>query len=840
MVFHWNGSIIGNPIEFGSSYLAKDKSLWPNEFIVNNISPKKGFLRLSAINGIGTDPDSFKWSQFGYHENGSLYLLQSDTVSALKNQTILQVTAFATLDGGYALAYANTTRNKNFTTSNPLAAQFSADAAIYTIMLGYNQPTTPKSLILHQLTAPNLTFTQLYCSVDYVFIGHSCIAYASQEQFVPNVTTTVITTTTTPAGAAPTVVPITTTISTPSTTINSFYMRIRFLSSGSVLALDPIFPPNNGSLTNVRSLPLGGYAVINRTFFGQNINYTFDLYNESDSFANDYNFPLRPLTANLNGAFDILQNNTMLMALNETSTTSWRLLSINLPPLSPYKDNGFGNLHVSAAYPPKGFDNLTLNSNSISITYQDPIALSNGNLYIYQRTIDGNKTLRQVINTKSCNLNNSVCSVTDKVVKLNVLDCTFNDPNAQYYIEVDNGFVKSSIYNEPILGINQNTWTFNTTGGGESLKRAGTIKGSLRLTTDGTSHFETLNNADKDRFFDKLINELAILIPAEKGRLSSSGHYQKDTSDSTKTVIVLSISEAKSGGNQRISTEIESNLNLLIKNKEFTGISTEPTVKYLDETYGYQRFQSIKEVFESHKTKFILLFVAIVLFILIFLVARLRSPESENFCILTLGLTIFRFVTYVVFTFTDAPLVPNIFIPSVAFLVIPVAFNLALAFTILYSEKSDEYVVWFVQYGRVAVSFALASGANIDTLLILRARLMKIEMFNAPFSDRSLTTIFWGACVDVLLTEIPQFILQIIFLNSSVLFDVVPIFTAVASGLSVLASITSKIFFIRHKTYSPYLKHIEEKKRNTMTIDDIKVEKQTYDANEVVDPIDGK
>ncbi|CAG8511212.1 25680_t:CDS:10 [Gigaspora margarita] len=717
-----------------STYMDRTTNWYPNEYVVNNISPKKGFLRLSTINDIGTNP---------VFSNG------------------------ANMDnGGYALVYANTT-SRTFTYNNTFATQFSADAGIYAIMLGYNQSTTPQALILHQLTAPNLNFTRLYftrlyCFVDFVYIGHSCIAYVTQTHTsqIQNGTSTVITTTITPIADAPTVIPITTTVTTPPTTITSsenFYLKIRFLSTGSVLALDPILPQNNGSLTIVRTLPYGGYALIDRIISGFDINFAFELYDESNALAN-YNFPIRPLITNFNAVFDILPNNTMLVALSEATTTSWQILSVQLPSLSPYN----------------GSKNLTLNANSINITNHDPIKLNKGNLYIYQSTINGSKTLRQLINTKSCNLGNG-CSVSGKVVTLKVLDCTFNDPNAQYYIEVDNDFIKSSIYNEPILGIDPNKWTFNIVGDSGYQKRAGVIQGVLRLTNDGTQYFQSLNDIERERFFNHLINELTILIPTKNGRLSSNGHYQKDTS-------------------------------VHRKNKDLRAYQRDLPhsiwMKLMD-----TNDITIEEHFDMHKTKFILLFVSIVLFILIFLVARLRSPESENFCILTLGLTIFRFVTYIVFTFTDAKLIPNIFIPSVAFLVIPVTFNLVLAFTILFSEKSEEYIDWFVQYGRVAVTFALASGTNIYTLLILRA-------------------------------QIPQFILQIIVLNSSVLFDVVPIFAAVASGLSVLASITSKLFFIRHKAYSPYLSHFVEK-RKTIIMDE-KVEKQTYDTNEVVDTVDRK
>ncbi|CAG8844837.1 17456_t:CDS:2, partial [Gigaspora margarita] len=121
----------------------------------NNITPKNGFyvyLQLMVMKQIpsnGANIDS---------TNGTFSLLQNDTVPGLPDPTSFQVTAIATLDGGYALIYTNTT-NRTFTSDNVLAAQFSANAGIYAIMLGYNKPKTPQSFILYQLTTPNITFT---------------------------------------------------------------------------------------------------------------------------------------------------------------------------------------------------------------------------------------------------------------------------------------------------------------------------------------------------------------------------------------------------------------------------------------------------------------------------------------------------------------------------------------------------------------------------------------------------------------------------------------------------------------------------------------------------------
>ncbi|CAG8820081.1 840_t:CDS:2, partial [Cetraspora pellucida] len=48
------------------------------------------------------------------------------------------------------------------------------------------------------------------------------------------------------------------------------------------------------------------------------------------------------------------------------------------------------------------------------------------------------------------------------VVTLYVYDSAFNVPGEQYYIQMDINFVKNSISDEAILGINSHVWTFQT------------------------------------------------------------------------------------------------------------------------------------------------------------------------------------------------------------------------------------------------------------------------------------------------------------------------------------------------------------------------------------------
>ncbi|CAG8720049.1 10382_t:CDS:2, partial [Ambispora leptoticha] len=322
-------------------------------------------------------------------------------------------------------------------------------------------------------------------------------------------------------------------------------------------------------------------------------------------------------------------------------------------------------------------------------------------------------------------------------------------------------------------------------------------------------------------------------IPTKKGRLSTTEHYQLDLSDLSKVIILLFINETSNNDDKMSAIYILENLDLLIKNKEYTNILTGPTTAYLDETYGYKRSMNISEYFDLHKTKFIVLFLVIAIFILAFLgtliisnraKARAKATgeepvykESENFIIFQLGIALFRFGTFTTFVIVDSKAIPYLFVPCVAFLVIPTVINLFIAFWILFSGQSQNYVGWFARNGRDAVIVALLSGTNIDALLMLKSCFAGLDIFNAPFNDSSLKRIFWGACAEIIFSEIPQFIIQILYINSSVLLGPIPIFTSASLSLSILTSVISKIYFIRFKEFSPYLSRFtEEEDKNSL------------------------
>ncbi|CAG8761994.1 14722_t:CDS:10, partial [Gigaspora margarita] len=530
-------------IEFGPSYLLPDTNIWiPNDYLTVNIDPQKGFLHLSMVRGT----NNFKWTQYEYKGNGLFTLLQNDTVENL-DFTNFQVSILPTLNYGYAIIYTNTT-NRNMT--DPL----SKSGGLYVILLNYNQTTTSQPFVLYEKSTQNIVFTRLACSIDYAIISYVCVLIIEQED---------------PAsinGANNT-----------STTAITSCIKIRFLSTGSRLKLDSIF---NLTLTSLKTLPPGGFALISQqTALNSTVNFTIHLYDEY-SKPSTWEFPQQPIISNLASSYDILPNNTMLIAQNETTTT-WNILSIVLPNLGPFNDSGYGNLHVNSTYPPTGFNSLSLNSDMIYIIYKEPVSFSDGNLTIYQ-IINQNNVLRQRIGSKTCQ-----CTISGTVVKINISSYTFNVPNGQYYIQIDDNFVKTE-YGEPMPGIQPKIWTFETVNriSDQNQKSIGDFSGIIRLTTEGTQYFQELSDLDKDYFIFQLINELTYMIPTEKERLSSNRHRQFDPADSMKILISLSISENKSS-NQLTTADITNYLDQLIKNKAISIISMGHTTIYLDEIYGF-------------------------------------------------------------------------------------------------------------------------------------------------------------------------------------------------------------------------------------------------------------
>ncbi|CAJ0639048.1 9132_t:CDS:2 [Entrophospora sp. SA101] len=737
MVIDLNGNIISKR-KFGDSYI--NNGVW-NPSLIGSVTPNingdKGWLWTSFIR----NTFSLSFKQFNIVTNEIVELSEGKTPIASDISGAI-FRSIATAEEDYAIILANTTKPDN----NPDPLKIRGQMFIFNIEYNTTDVSTPK--FLYQIPLDNIIFNNMKCDIDYIEVGHSCILTLNQT----------ITSTTTPPQAP---------------TSKLYYIRVSFLSSGSVSGLDPIdrVIPADGLNTvswNIRSLPYGGFLIDTRTINATGSYAIGYLYDDVKKASSPWDFG-QAIQVNAFGRSALLANNSVVLTQPE------------LP------DNGYYNLHVQSTVPPIGTvitptsDRSTNNLNQVSITYSDEVELSEGAISVYLVQDGGNNVLRQKVfgtNTKYCNITSNALTVT-----FNIISSTFSQQSSNYYIKVDNNFVRDKKTQEPLLGIQENIWKISTD----------SATGLLRLTSEGTAVFESLNSEGQKRFFNTLVEELASIVPIDKSRLSSNGRTQVDPSVSPKRQFLISVDIEQTKDKSSRSVEgVIGDLNVMISESDATPISSGTVTKYLDPDYGLQATQNL---WERNKLKFLGLFLGLAVLVTLFLIAQRRESKGRNIVILQLGLIISDMVMDVVFLINNGKQVEVLYIPCVVFITVPIAVNTVLAFTIITNENSREvFYKWFSAHGKVASIFTVLAGADIDALTILQSNLAGFAAFNAPFSNDAITKIFWGACANIFLEDLPQVIVQVLYQQKTVSYDIVPLLTLISSCLNLTINIIGRAY----------------------------------------------
>ncbi|RGB32297.1 hypothetical protein C1646_707122 [Rhizophagus diaphanus] len=715
----------------------------PSDEFILNINREKGFMRFGR-----SQSNNIVWQQFRVEPDGTITNLTFGEL-LIAAETGASVTAMHTVDEGYAIAFANSTTAFNAT--NPLIPQ----GQLYILPIGYNQnPGNP--LLLYQTPIPDLAFVSLICNVAFAGVGQVCTLTAVQMN---------------PAGTLP---------------INTFYIKINFLSSGSVTSfrvINRILPVGNANIVwVVNSLPFGGYLLTNTFPNGPGFFMYGFLFDEDNPDPINWEFP-EPQPIGIKGVYQILPNNTLLVSQVETSN-SWQFQVIDLQKFDGNRDNGYSNLNVESTVPAI---KTTINPNiqNITINFYDPVELSDGLLSIYQ-LIDNQSYLRQRISESSCKLEND-----GKTVYANILGSTFSVSNGNYYIKMDNGFVVDKSYKEPLLGIRENVWNFNV----ESKKDqfAPSTTGLLRLTPEGTRYFDSLSQGQQTNFFNTLLNELSNAVPVSRPRLTSNEKTQLDLTVNEKQYLIsIGIKETNDDNDLSVVTVV-TNINTMVKNKEQTPIGSGLATRYLDEIFG---FNPSPNLWEKYKYRLLGVFLIIGLLIVLFLFAQRRDSNGNNIAILQLGLIIFDLVLDVAFVSSNARDVPVLYIPSVVFVTLPIGLNTILAFYIITQENTrPKFFQWFTNHGKVASVFTVLAGADIEALNILHSNLAGFPFFRAPFSDEAKSKIFWGACINIFIEDIPQVIIQILYRKYTVSYDnIIPLLTLISSAVNLTINIIGRLY----------------------------------------------
>ncbi|CAG8461302.1 7611_t:CDS:2 [Acaulospora colombiana] len=702
LIMGWDGTI--HRLRFGFAYT--NSGLWNPDVtsVVTNIDPKKGFLRISGIR----ETNNVEWQQYFMDSNFQLDMMSSGVIAnSLLAFGSSQVDAIATIDEGYAIIIANSTSVLTRPV-NPLSVR----SGVYAFTKAFDDQQFGSTLLLYQSPVEGLNFTSLKCDVSWVGIGELCSITLQQTDslsLLNNYTT--------------------------------FYIKLTFLSSGSVTGFTPISRqlPHSTNITvlewQVRTLPYGGYLLYSYTQLPSELKIYGYVYD--DVSVNPTNWELsEPMLTNLRGTFTVLPNNTMLLSQPE-SINSWSLINTDLPKFAASRDHGYFNVQVNSTNPAIS-STISTSTNNITISFFDPVILSVGNISIYQ--VDANRNtdnLRQIV---SGTLSSDFCSISGDglTVTVKTIDSTFSRPGVQYFVQVDNNFVQDKAYKEPLMGIRANVWNFNT----------------------GTAYFDGLDDNGKSRFFSNLLTELSNILPVSLDRLSSNEKTQVDSSISPGTQILISLNiESTRDERERNVPAIVKDLNTMVVNKAVTPIGLNPTTRYLDDTYG---FSPTVNLWEKYRMQLLIIFLTIVLLVVLFVLAQRRERKGRNIAILQLGVILFDLFMDILFVSNNGEDVKSLYVPSVIFLTVPIGLNTIWAFLIIMDENTrPEFFKWFSRHGKVASIFTVLSGADIEALTVLYSSLAGFPFFNAPFSETAKTRIFWAACLNIFTEDIPQMVIQV-------------------------------------------------------------------------------
>ncbi|RHZ84119.1 hypothetical protein Glove_85g129 [Diversispora epigaea] len=750
-IIDWNGNLY-DEVNLGGAYIEAARWYPSAATIVPNVDPVKGFIRTARVN-----ETYIEWQQYMIGDSFNLIKLQEGIIALPQNGTSVVFNAIPTVDEGYSIIIGNSTISTTF------GSFFEFYATVYDLKIGYNDTQFSAPKLLYQFDLRDVTISNMFCGISSTGIGQVCIL-----DFIRNNITTIGQDVTN-------------------------HMKLDFLSSGSVrkitsLSNVPELLSNSTTRWQIESIPYGGYLFYGYFLVNNQTNTYGYYFNEIENNFMEWDFP-EPSVLNNRRILIILPNNTLLVSQIESNNT-WSFLTTDIPNYSGNLDHGYSNLLINSTYP---FINAnisySIDMGIITITYYDPVELSNGNLWIYQ--ID--KSVTQNVTRQFVNANNSeFCSIFEDglTVAVKIIRSTFSYPNSQFYVKVDNNFVRSKAYGEPLMGINDNIWNFNTVPTMEGTY-AGTVSGVMRLTIEGTEHYDNFTSTEKTDFFFDLITELSRILSIDSKRLSSNNKAQIDNNIKPNRQILISL-KIQSFRNERSVKSIIDDLNDMIKYKSITSISLLPTTNYLDEEFG---FVPIPNIWKNYKIIFSGVILIFGILMVLFLLAHKKERKGRNMAVLKLGLIIFDFVINALFVSNNGKVVEVLYIPSVVFLTIPTIGNTIWSFYIIFNEnKSKTFLDWFAQHGMVALIFTVLSGADITALSILYSNLAGFEFFNAPFSTKGKNRIFWASCLNIFVKDIPQVIIQILYIHSVVIYDIISLFALISSCLNLLINIVGRLF----------------------------------------------
>ncbi|CAB4475874.1 unnamed protein product [Rhizophagus irregularis] len=602
MLIDLNGKIYSKTLMGPSLIDSSNNNTWvpQQSFIYPNVNNEQGFLYFALLSsGLNDLNSNYNVTQWIINEHG-IFSKIAEMVLALQ----VPPSVVSTVDGGYMFIYPNIT-----TSQDP----FSSRTGLYSVYCGYGSNIVREPVILYE-TILELNIVGLNCVISHSEVGQICLITIQ-----PNSTD---------------LIPI------------PVYIQVNYLSLGSVFDVKRVYatlPTIIGinQLTDpqfiINPLPFGGYfySVVQTTNMSSDVwGFVLDENGKFNPWDLSY-----PTLSDSNASHQILTNNTLAM-LQPIVGQNWSLITTNLYKI--HKDNGYDNILIRNTTPGIHKTIPARDTNPLSITYTIPIVLSNGTITIFQSNGSSNPGIvRQTINGLN---NQNYVTFDNDTVSIVIIESTFNNPGSTYYVMIENNFVSSLLYNEPLPGLsNKIVWSFTTLpeeekekGGGSKIKMFfDGIYGKVKLTKTGTAYFDTLDPNQINEFFNNLTQELANAVISK--RISTNHRFVIDTSniESTSNQYLLSIRIDKpQSASDRETKLIARDLDAMIRNMNITVLASESSSKYLEPLYGYvtipRWYENFANIFQLILTVTFFLILTILCIISIHYDAKIEVKSGAN------------------------------------------------------------------------------------------------------------------------------------------------------------------------------------------------------------------
>ncbi|CAJ0846916.1 210_t:CDS:2 [Entrophospora sp. SA101] len=491
------------------------------------------------------------------------------------------------------------------------------------------------------------------------------------------------------------------------------------------------------------------------------------IYNESNRTYTHWGFPEG---MQFSGLFKMLPNDTLIAPLvSPANSNFWSLEStvINVEGSQTHSDFDI-NANIME-FNPKNGTTVPYNLGEVNVTISsEDVVIGSGNIVIYQLLNNNETLLRQTtpVNSPFVYLEHDTTSAYHTILHCSpLLSSTLNQANGNYLVHFDNSLLMTKENTSiPIQDISFTVGEIPPDGTEDEFE-----KGIFRLSVDGSELFKTLKGEDRDNYFFHLKHEMAQFVPIKPSRLTISNQTQIDSSSITHPqVLITFIIAATENDKERSAKRLLSDMNTMITNKQYTNISGDTYLDFLDTTYGVQEIPKGISFSRVGFKGFIALFGLLAVSIMIYLAFR----RHKGF--------------------------PFIFWTSLGIIILSGLFNCIASYGIIIKEiiHNPTFKEWFKKVSFGATSLIVIAGIDAEILGILSSKVTGFKLFSAPISDHSISLIFWSGTINLFIEDAPQFII----LDTVVVME--SVFTTSDGGTSGIQS--------RHEETEPMLTSHQE------------------------------